>query len=512
VSEVIGLSSWNSRLRAIASSQLLAWLGLTCLFAALPLFFIKHAMLADPDIWWHMRAGEWIVQNHKIPHVDPFSASTLGRAWVDYSWIFDVASYWVVAHFDLVSIIWFEMLMRLTVTAVIFSMLRTLTNGFWKPAGVTALVMLAMAAALPPRPGTFSVLFFVLELHVLVSAERKSNPRLLWGLPALFVLWANIHIEFVTGLLVLGVLCLEPFLNKLVPVREPRTGADAFHRQLWLVFPASLVAVLVNPYGPNLLSNVLHYARDTKIYDVIIEFHAMLFRTMNDWAVLLLVMLACFALGRARHLRPAWALLLGWSAWMGFRSLREAWLVAILSAVIIGRSRDEEDQGPEKIVRTSLPVRLAVAATVILILLTGASVWSLSSQRLLSQVAQTYPLGAVNYIHQNHLQGPLLNELSWGGFVIYAAPEIPPSMDGRTNLHTQDEILHTFPLWNGEAGWQNRPELQRANLILSNHSWPLAFLLRSDPRFRIAYEDRTAVLFEAVHPSSGDNQPMSQMP
>jgi hypothetical protein len=274
---------------------------------------------------------------------------------------------------------------------------------------------------------------------------------------------------------------------------------------------------MVNPYGPDLISNVLHYARDTKIYDVIIEFHAMLFRTMNDWAVLMLLMLACFALGRTRRLRPAWALLLGWSAWMGFRSLREAWLVAILSAVIIADSRSEEDrsekdQASEKIVRTSLPMRLAVGVAVILILLTGASVWSLSSQRLLRQVAQTYPLGAVNYIHQNHLHGPLLNELSWGGFLIYAAPEIPPAMDGRTNLHTQDEILRTFPLWNGEAGWQNRPELQRANLILSNHSWPLAFLLRSDPRFRIAYEDRTAVLFEAVRGGNGDNQPMPQVP
>ena len=107
-------------------------------------------------------------------------------------------------------------------------------------------------------------------------------------------------------------------------------------------------------------------------------------------------------------------------------------------------------------------------------------------------------LGAVAYIHQNHLEGPLLNELSWGGFLIYAVPDIPVAMDGRTNVHTQDEIVHALPLWNGEHGWQERPELQRANLVISNHSWPLALLLRSDPRFRLVYEDKTAVLFQAV--------------
>ena len=145
---------------------------------------------------------------------------------------------------------------------------------------------------------------------------------------------------------------------------------------------------------------------------------------------------------------------------------------------------------------------LAVGAAVIVVLLAGATMWSVSSQKLVRQVGEIYPLGAVSYIHQNHLQGPILNELSWGGFLIYAAPDIPVAMDGRTNVHTQDEIMRAMPLWDGEPGWQNRPELVRANLVITSRVWPLALLLRSDPRFRIAYEDNTAVLFEAVHPDT----------
>jgi len=510
-SSVAGSHSWRRTLQVVASSQLLLWLGLTCLFAALPLFYIKHALLNDPDIWWHVRTGEWIVQNHRIPHVDPFSASTLGRPWVDYCWLFDVAAHWLVAHFDLVGIIWFQTVVRLAVTAALFSLVRSLMPGYWKAVALTGLGMLGMAWSIPPRPGAVSVLFFLLVLYVLVSAQRKSDSRLLWILPGLFVLWANIHIEFVTGLFMLGVFCLEPLLDRLVLASgAPRTGLDAFHRQLWCVGVASFLAVLVNPYGPRLWGTVFQLAEDTRIYEVITEFQAMHFRTLNDWAVLLLLMLACFALGRARPFRAAWAVLLGWAAWMGFRSLRESWLLAILSVVIIASSYEEQEQAREKKPGIGLPMRAAVAATVFVALLAGAAVWSLSSKLLLSQVAETYPVGAVSYIHRNHLQGPLLNELSWGGFLIYAVPEIPPSMDGRTNVHTQEEILRALPLWNGEAGWEKRPELQNANLIISNHGWPLAFLLRNDPRFRIAYEDRTAVLFEAVHAEKTDNQPKSQ--
>jgi len=507
------LPSRRNTFQLIARSPLLAGFGLTCLLAALPLFYIKHSLLADPDIWWHMRTGEWILQNHQIPYSDPFSASTLGRPWVDYCWLFDVGAYSLVARFDLVGIIWFQTLMRVAVTAVLFGLVRSLTPHFWMGVVITGFATLGMAWNLQPRPGAFSVLFFVILLYALVLAKRKSNTRWLWFLPALFVLWANIHVEFVTGLFVLAVCCLAPFLDHLIHTRpEPRGQLDLFQRQLWWVFVACFLATLVNPYGPRLWTTVFQYAADTKIYNVIIEFSAMQFRTINDWAVLALVMMACFALGRIRPFRPVWALLLAWAAWMGFRSLREAWLVAILSAVIITGSRAEEDHASERNLDTGLSMRLAVAATVLVILVGAANVWSLSSQRLFRQVAETFPAGAVSYIHRNHLQGPLLNELSWGGFLIYALPQIPPSMDGRTNVHTQDEILRALQVWNAEPGWENYPELQRANLIISNHEWPLVFRLRNDPRFRIVYEDRTSVLFEAVHAEKADKQPKPQTP
>jgi len=506
-------SLWAGKLRVFASSKLLVWAGLTCLFAVLPVFYIKHAHLADPDIWWHMRTGEWIVQHHQIPHADAFSASTLGREWVDYSWIFDVGSYWVISHFDLVSIVWFETFMRLAVTAALFALLRSLIPGFWKAVALTGSAMLAMAWVFPPRPGAFSVLFFVLELHVLLTAQRKGDARILWILPALFAVWANIHVEFVTGLFLLGVLCLEPLLQKFVRSAPGRkSGNDVFHQQVWFVFFTSIAAVMLNPYGPKLLGTVFQYARDTRIYDVIIEFQAMHFRTINDWAVLFLLMLGCFALGRTRPFRPVWGVLLAWAAWMSFRSLREVWLVAILAVVVIARSQSEEHHSSQKSVRVGGLMRLAVAATVVLLLKIGTAVWPVSSQRLLRQVADTYPFGAVNYIHQNHLQGPILNELSWGGFLIYSVPEIPVFMDGRTNVHTQDEILHAIPLWDGAPGWQDRPELQRANLVITSQVWPLSILLRGDPRFRVAYEDNTSVLFEAVHAEKSDIRPVSQRP
>src|SRR4051794_28876295 len=72
---------WHAAVMGLASSRLLAWAALVFVFSALPLVHISEATIGDPDIWWHMRAGEWIAQHHQVPHLDPFSATTMGQSW-----------------------------------------------------------------------------------------------------------------------------------------------------------------------------------------------------------------------------------------------------------------------------------------------------------------------------------------------------------------------------------------------------------------------------------------------
>ena len=41
----------------------------------------------DPDLWWHLRTGQWIVETGHIPHSDPFSFTRAGSAWVSHEWL-----------------------------------------------------------------------------------------------------------------------------------------------------------------------------------------------------------------------------------------------------------------------------------------------------------------------------------------------------------------------------------------------------------------------------------------
>jgi len=66
-------------------------------FYGLVLLFGLLAMTArnaiDPDLWWHLRAGQWIVETRAVPHFDPFSFTRAGHAWVAHEWLSEVAFY-----------------------------------------------------------------------------------------------------------------------------------------------------------------------------------------------------------------------------------------------------------------------------------------------------------------------------------------------------------------------------------------------------------------------------------
>ena len=66
------------------------------------------------------------------------------------------------------------------------------------------------------------MLFFVIELHILLEAGRTARPRLLLLLVPLFWVWANVHIQVMLGLLVLAAAVVEPLLARRVPAGPGR--------------------------------------------------------------------------------------------------------------------------------------------------------------------------------------------------------------------------------------------------------------------------------------------------
>src|SRR5437868_10892667 len=59
----------------------------------LGLFAMAARPMTDPDVWWHLRSGQLIVETHSIPHTDPFSFTRAGQPWIDHEWLSEVLIY-----------------------------------------------------------------------------------------------------------------------------------------------------------------------------------------------------------------------------------------------------------------------------------------------------------------------------------------------------------------------------------------------------------------------------------
>ena len=447
----------------------------------------RSAVARDPDLWWHLRSGDWITQHHSVPWRDPFGRYTLGQSWLDYTWLFDWGLSSLYKWGGLIAIF---ALTRALVAACVLALFdvvsQYVSQGYALILGSVYLVTLFQLET--PRPWLLSILFLTMELRLLLEVQEKNRVwLLLWVIP-LFAVWANLHIVFVYGLGMLGLFGLVGLLPKRFLTTAERSLNPG---QWWLGFALATGATLVNPYGWRIYQVVYSYAFDRPGASAIQEMRPFSFEVISDWAVIGLLMLAIGAMGWSRKFPASSCLLLLAGCWFGFHAGRDIWFLAILSAVVAARAfRENAFPNPLKS-RQILPVVL-----ITLCLYVAEIHWGVVSEAELEQASkETFPVDASAFIAEHALPEPLFNTFYWGGYLLWRLPTMLVSIDGRANLYGNKAIVSFLETANGTQNWSSDPKLQNAKTILLPPGLPLASILRLDPSFKIAYEDKVALVF-----------------
>ena len=189
--------------------------------------FLRFASIGvtDTDIWWHLRIGQWIVEHKAIPHTELFSTSVAGQPWTAYSWLYELIVFGFFQKLGLIGIVVYSSTMTVSITAAIHQLVRRLNSDFTLGVGITLLAIYTMGRLYTPRPWLLTVLFFALELDILIGARPTGKTRELLWLPLIFAVWANIHIQFVNGLPVLGIALTESVVAQRWPAIETNLPA-----------------------------------------------------------------------------------------------------------------------------------------------------------------------------------------------------------------------------------------------------------------------------------------------
>ena len=482
------------RVAPAGRSEALAGAATFGLFLSLPVVICWFRNIAtDPDVWWHLRAAQWILQHRTWPVADSFSSFGAGKPWLAYSWLPELILYGLYQALGLRGLVFYTAALFAVTVAAFHRLTRRLQRSALLSVALTFVAAFGLMPLQKPRPWLFSILFLVIELDLLLAAGRTGNRRrLLWLVP-LFALWANMHIQFVLGLVVLGLAVAESVLVRAVAI--PIADDDSRRMPVgWMLslFTLCGAATLINPYHYHLYEVAFQLVGQSGLWNVIQELRAMPFRSCAHWTVLAVTVAAAFALGRRRQVRLLLVLLFATAVYLSFRSQREMWFVLLVGLAVLAYV------GPRAAAPRPAPsARLKWAAAGVVALVVVGSVLLVNESKLEAKVAQSFPARAVECIGRRQCSGPMFNSFGWGGYLIFDLPQVPVSIDGRTMVHGQDRILRHADTLRGKGDWKTDPELARARLVVLPREATLATLLKSDHRFRLIYEDSVAVVFRA---------------
>ena len=474
---------------------------LTLLFSAAAGYEAIHlSALFSTDVWWHLRTGLWILQNHTLPRTGLFSQYP-NLPWIASSWGYEVLLAAAYKLFGLRAIPIFLMGLRVALAVVTFLLARAGRANVGTAVFLSAIAQYVISS-LQPVPAVLSILFFGLELAVLVQSRRSGELRSLFWLPLLFIVWANLHIQFVIGLLLLGVFLIALFLEHALLIAGVTFLSERMRplplSQVSAIAALSLLCTFATPYTIHLLPDFVKGLYSSVSFQYGAEMRAMSFRRPQEFVLMLLVMAAFFALGRRRSLELFELMALVAGTALAFRIQRDAWIAVLPAIAVLADGFHLERIGSDA--WSLIPWRQkSLAAALTTTIFIAASLHLPDRTNLMNKISEHFPVKACDFITRNHLPQPLFSTYSWGGFLTWYLPEYPVAIDSRVDLFG-DELLNSyFQVITGKERLETNPILASARtLLLEQHSGMADALIRLpmlSSQYRKLYSDDLAVVF-----------------
>jgi hypothetical protein len=483
------------RLRRITSGQLLV----VAAFVVILCVIVRRG--GDPDIFWHLATGQWMVDHHQIVSHDLFTFTVAGKQWIDPEYTTEVIAYLIfkLGGLTLVSLAFGA------VTFVGFLLIwRRVRLENANPVIAAILIGvagLAGAAVWGPRPQMITFAFTCLELLWLDRYLRGKSRAIYW-LPLVMIAWANLHGGFIFGLVPVGV---AAFVEAVHWIR--RVDGDEHKRRtrnLVLVFAACVVAALVNPYGIHLYGYVIQPQFSAVQQNFIAEWQSPNFHVLEERgfeAMLLLVPIA-FVLRRPSLWDVCLTLVVSYLALSAVR--HAALFVAAETPLLIWSfSAGWERFAPAARVREWIAPRArdmlagAVAILVIAILGTGYFVRSTLSNQARATAAN-FPVGASDWLAAHPTVGTrMFDQYGWGGYLIsrfYPDPNRRVFSFGEATLLGTDVMQQVSDVETGNADWQQIFAKWGIDYVIDVPGAPAVLALEVDAQWTKVYDDGFAVI------------------
>jgi hypothetical protein len=488
---------------------------------------LSPRLLGDAGTGWHIRSGEQILRTHTIPRTDSFSSTMSATPWYAWEWLYDLAVGFIHDKVGLNGVVFLTAVLIALTFTLLFRML--LKRGTSLPSALLFFLLVTMASTIHflARPHIVSWLLTLTWLQILdstVTARNSSDRQYmkLYWLPALMLLWVNLHGGFLMGFVLLGIFLLAAMIGRFT-FKDPEqiSAAGKCARFLAWISALCLVASFANPYSYKLYAHVYAYLSNGFLMNHIEEFQSPNFHGAAPKCFAVLLLAALFTLALSRRLpRLSHVLLLIFATYAGLYASRNIPIASILIAAVIAPllSARIEDAAEARESRWR-SLRLQVGSfsermgqmesrlhwhlwPALLILV---SIWicahhgRLGSRQVMNATfdQKRFPVHAVDLIVKRQVHEPIFSLDSWGGFLIYRLyPQTKVVVDDRHDLYGEQFLKDYLKVIHVEWQWQEFLDDWNVNWVLMPANSALSSILKQTPHWRIVQDDGMAILFQ----------------
>ena len=472
----------------------------------------------DTDFWQHLTVGRAIWHDRAIPTRQLWVWPTFGEPYVLQSWGFRALLWPFWNAGGVLGLQVWRWLSTLAVFGLLWLTLRRQGARGFVVLPILVLAALTYRQRSLPRPETLAAVLLAAELWVLEVSRGGGPDRSAW-LILIACVWANVHISYYLGLVVLAAYVLEATWRRAAetrsgsrrlegeaPLRAPPSSSR--DRRLWLVLGGCVVASFINPFGWRALAEPFQFFFDWRhdpMYRTIAEFQAINWEVNSrNGMIPMLIAWPILQIWRARRREwdPAetalWVVLtpapilsqrfIGpWAVVAGFFIARD------LAAWVRARRWPRWNHRPRA--RAAITALCCVAFT--LIELTRSD-YVLG----VGLIDSTYPEAAANVLERHGIRGRCFNQFEFGGYLLWRFwpdRERLPFMANHPEALRRDDRLAYLRAMTEPDGWTSIDRRYRFDwaLLKTPHSPGDHLLdhLDADTSYALVFMDDAAALY-----------------
>jgi|SRR5271157_338081 len=462
-----------------------------CVFLlAAAILWLSAQAIAEPDIWWHLRNAAYLFQHHSLPSLDTYSIGAAGSPWLDHEWLSEIPLF-----------LGYKVMGLQGMLAVFFAVLVLIYSGVYYRAFragadclsasvATLLAMFLGIVCIGPRPLLFGWLCMMALLLVLDHFARKRNG--LWLLPPLFALWINFHGSWVFGMVVFVITIASGLIEGEWGLVVARRWTPSELKKLLFALAASTAALFVNPFGYRLVLYPFDLLfRQTSNMTYVQEWHSTDFsKGSGKLAMIVIFAWLAAALLSRRRWKLDEVLLTGFALWAGLSHVRLLFFTGLIIAPMLAPYLHLGTPYHREIDKPLLNAPIMAVAVAWLVFSFP------SAARLQQQANQQYPVAALEYMQQHHLNGRIFNSDAWGGYMEWTTPELKPFTDSRADIFVHNGTFDDYV----KAVLIQTPlevlDKYRMEYVLLELKQPMSCVLKQSATWHAIYSDNIAVLFK----------------